>query len=187
MESEELKPRFLSWQCLVRQRAMRVDGGRPSEGMRPHLSLSDQGSYSGRVTLLLIHESPKDDIAQFRHMVKKTHDPADRYAAAIKYLSATYYQRAQEFSDQMTGSFAPDSLLARALNARGSCVLEFGQFGQLFKMECHVSELTPDSEPYQVTFWHNALFNSRIPPDVKILGFQPQWSTAVFEERKSAS
>lgn len=181
-DSEELKARFLAWQCLVRQRAMRVGGGRPSEGMCPYLTLADGGNYSGRVTVLLVHSEAAHDIAQFKHMARKTHDPADRYSAALKYLSATYYQRPQEFSDQLTGSFASDGLLTRALSAKGSCVLEFSQFGSRFKMDCLVKDLAPDSDAYQVTYWHNALFNPRIPPDIRILGFTPRWDTAEFEE-----
>ena len=79
----DLRSQFLAWQCLVRQRAMRVGDGRPTSGMCPHLSLADGGSYSGQVTLLIIRAEAAHDVSQFRHMVQKTHDPADRYKAAI--------------------------------------------------------------------------------------------------------
>jgi hypothetical protein len=120
-------------------------------------------------------------------MVRKTHDPADRYKAAIKFLSSTYYQRANEFSDQLTGSFSPNSLLARALRASGACRLDFTQFGSRFKMECRVELLKPDSDSYQATYWHNALFNPRIPPDLTVLGFTPRWDSATLEEGLRAS
>ncbi|MHC8731974.1 hypothetical protein ACYVU7_02015 [Arenicellales bacterium IMCC56312] len=186
-EDNDIRKKFLAWQCLVRQRAMRVGDGRPTEGMRPNVSLVDGQNFSEPVTLLLIHASPSEDIAQFRHMVRKTHDPADRYKAAIKFLSSTYYQRANEFSDQLTGSFSPNSLLARALRASGACRLDFTQFGSRFKMECRVELLKADSDSYQATYWHNALFNPRIPPDLTVLGFSPRWDSATLEEGLRAS
>ena len=122
-QTVDLKPQFLAWQCLVRQRAMRVGDGRPTTGMCPHLSLADGGSYSGQVTVLIIRTDVAEDVSQFRHMVQKTHDPADRYKAAIKYLSANYYQKPQEFSDEMTGLFSSEGLLARALAPGGPVFL----------------------------------------------------------------
>ena len=112
LEADDIRKKFLAWQCLVRQRAMRVGDGRPTDGMRPSVSLVDGQNFSEPVTLLLIHIDPSEDIAQFRHWVQKTHDPSDRYKAAIKFLSSTYYQRANEFSDQLTGSLSPNSVLA---------------------------------------------------------------------------
>ena len=182
LEADDIRKKFLAWQCLVRQRAMRVGDGRPTDGMRPSVSLVDGQNFSEPVTLLLIHVDPSEDIAQFRYWVQKTHDPSDRYKAAIKFLSSTYYQRANEFSDQLTGSFSPNSLLARALSASGVCMLDFTQFGSRFKMECRVELLKPGSDPYQATYWHNALFNSRIPPDLTVLGFTPRWDSATLEE-----
>tara|TARA_B100001123_G_scaffold27147_1_gene29169 strand:+ start:1109 stop:1678 length:570 start_codon:yes stop_codon:yes gene_type:complete len=185
-KTADLKSQFLAWQCLVRQRAMRVGDGRPTSGMCPHLSLADGGSYSGQVTLLVIRTDAAHDVSQFRHMVQKTHDPADRYKAAIKYLSATYYQKPQEFSDEMTGLFGAESLLSRALSARGSCILEFSQFGSRYRLACSVRDLEEKTEAYQATYWHNRLFNPRMPAEIKILGFLPDWREAAFEEARSS-
>ncbi|HJP07842.1 MAG: hypothetical protein CL395_08950 [Acidiferrobacteraceae bacterium] len=184
-QAEELKKRFLAWQCLLRQRAMRVGGGKPTSGMRPKLSIADGGNYSDPVTVLLLHLDAAPDAAQFRHMALKTHDPADRYSAAVKYLSAAYYQSPQGFSDEMTALFSASGLLAQALRARRSCILEFSQFGSRYKMECAIRELEKGSVPYEATYWHNKLFNSRLPAEIAILGFTPQWSDAVFDETPS--
>ena len=184
--SEDLKSQFLAWQCLVRQRAMRVGDGRPTSGMRPHLSLADGGSYSGQVTVLIIRTDSANDVSQFRHMVRKTHDPADRYSAAVKHLSATYYQKPQEFSDEMTGLFSVEGLLVRALCARGSCILDFSQFGSRYRLPCSVRELSEDTTAFEATYWHNRLFNPRMPADIKVLGFLPDWGEATFEEVRSS-
>jgi len=31
---------------------------------------------------------------------------------------------------------------------------------------------------YQLTYWHNRLFNSNIPASIVVLGFQPDWAKA---------
>ena len=67
LEADHIRKKFLAWQCLVRQRAMRVGDGRPTDGMRPNVSLVDGQNFSEPVTLLLIHIDPSEDIAQFRH------------------------------------------------------------------------------------------------------------------------
>jgi hypothetical protein len=42
-----------------------------------------------------------------------------------------------------------------------------------------------ETDAFEATYWHNRLFNSRMPADVKILGFLPDWNGAVFEEVRS--
>ncbi|MDB3945313.1 hypothetical protein N9444_05305 [Gammaproteobacteria bacterium] len=184
-QADDLKKKFLAWQCLVRQRAMRVGQGKPTPGMRPHLSLLNSAHYSGPVTVLLLRADAAHDAAEFRHMAVKTYDPADRYNAAVKFLSATYYQKSQEFSDEMTALFGGGGLLVKALRAHKSCILDFQQFGSGFKMECSVREIDKDSVLYQATYWHNKLFNPRLPPEITILGFKPRWDQAQFEESLS--
>ena len=43
---KKIRDRFLAWQCLIRQTAMREQGGRPSPGMRPRV-LDTSGSKVG--------------------------------------------------------------------------------------------------------------------------------------------
>jgi hypothetical protein len=31
---------------------------------------------------------------------------------------------------------------------------------------------------YQLTYWHNRLFNSNLPASIRVLGFQPDWENA---------
>ena len=178
MESgqDNLRKRFLSWQCLLRQRAMRSGGGRPTPGMRPCLSLSEAGTFSEDVTVLINHSEPAADAAYFRHMVLKTHDPVERYGDALKYLAASYYQRPHEFADEMTGLFAAGGRLARVLPARKACKLDFKQFNTYFHLPCSIRQLGQDSDGWQVTYWHNRLFNPNMPAEVVVLGFTPDWS-----------
>ncbi len=184
-QADDLRKKFLAWQCLLRQRAMRVGGGKPTPGMRPNLLFAKDAHDSRPVTVLLLHADVATDAAEFRHMAVKTYDPADRYSAAVKFLSATYYQKSQEFSDEMTALFSAGGQLAKTLRARKSCILDFEQFGSRFTMECSVREIDKDSVLYQATYWHNKLFNPQLPPEITILGFKPQWDQAQFEQTLS--
>src|SRR3972149_1530660 len=114
--------RFLYWQCRLRQIAMRHDRGRPSPGMRPTVLLPDETKI-GPMTVLIIRREPEETTAQFRHMVLKTHDPAERYVSALQLLQATYYQRSAEFSDLMTALFSVDSPACRSLVEAVRCTL----------------------------------------------------------------
>jgi hypothetical protein len=176
-----LRDHFLGWQCRIRQHAVRQGGGRPSDGMRPLVSLEDERAELGQVTVLIVKRDPEEETAQFRHMMRKTKDPADRYKSAIKFLSATYYQRPQEFSDEMTALFAPDSQAAERIVTAGGCRLDFAQFSQVYTLPCGTRELATNDPAFQATFWHNGLFNPNLPGDSRVLAFRPDWTAATAD------
>ncbi len=107
--------------------------------------------------------------------------PAERYDGALKMLAAAYYQRPQEFSDQLTALFGSDSEIAERLLAAGRCLLAFEQYSQSYTLPCSVRALAEDDPAYQATYWHNALFNPALPGGVRVLGFQPDWARAEAE------
>ena len=43
------------------------------------------------------------------------------------------------------------------------------------KRVCRVRRLSPKHPLREATFWHNLLFNPRLPADCLILGFEPDW------------
>ena len=176
-----LRDHFLGWQCRLRQLAMRQGEGRPSAGMRPTVSLHDRPEALGAVTVLILKRDPEEATAQFRHMVRKTHDPAERRDGALKHLQSAYYQRPQEFSDVMTALFGPGSGLARQLTASAACRLDFEQYNQSYRIPCAVHDLTEAQDAYQATYWHNSLFNPNLPAGIQILAFTPDWSRADAE------
>ncbi len=169
---------FIGWQCRIRQHALRTQGGRPSPGMRPRVLGVDGNEIADAVTVLLIEDDPSVSIAEFRHMVRKTHDPAARLEAGVKLLSAAHYQTARKFSDHMTALFSLDSKIAATLLGIGACRLEFDQFSQRYALPCTVCALAEDDPAFQVSYWHNALFNPSLPGAVQILEFAPDWSQA---------
>lgn len=176
-----LKRHFLGWQCRIRQHAMRSGGGRPSAGMRPSVSMADGNEPLADIVVLIREADSHDTTAKFRHMVRKTHDPRERLDGAVRELSAAYFQHPDDFSDEMTALFAPDSALGAALVKAGRCMLSFDQYSQRYRIPCDVRTLTAREPGWQATFWHNSLFNPNIPGDACILGFTPDWAAAAAD------
>ena len=171
--NEELRDRFLRWQCRIRQIAMRSEGGRPADGMTPLARVA--GEPVTRVVTVLSKRPEHSVTMELRHLARRTHDPAERRENALKLFAERHYQAATEFSDTLTASFPPESeTAARLLEAR-ECRLDFEQFGQRFRLHCAVRRLSEHNPLREATFWHNLLFNSRLPADCIILGFEPDW------------
>ena len=165
---------FVGWQCRLRQQSIRRAGGRPTSGMRPNV-IADDGTALGHLTVVLVKQDTKEATAAFRQIARQTHDPAERYDRAIKYLSAAYYQRPESFAEAMTGLFAASSGLANRLVREANCLLAFEQYNQRFDLPCTVRRLTDDDPTYQATYWHNALFTQVMPVPALVLSFAPDW------------
>jgi len=170
-----IRNHFMGWQCRIRQHVMRYGGGRPSDGMRPQL-LGAGGEDLGQVIVLINKRDAEPVAQQFRHMVLKTQDPNERYDSAMTHFAAAYYQRGHEFDESLTALFGPDSALAGKLIDDGRCQLRFDEFNQRYALDCAVSDLEQHDMRYQVTYWHNRLFNPAMPAGVKILALTPNWS-----------
>lgn len=179
---ETLRQQFLIWQCRLRQIAMREDGGRPSEGMRPKVLSPEGRTLSEGTIVLLVRSDPAESSDFFEFQVRKNHDPNEVYQKGLTFLQSTYYHRANRFSDEMTALFLPESRLAAMLAELGACRLEFRQFGQSYRLPSAVREMSREDPAYRNTLWHNRLFNTRLSDDVRILGFRPDWmaATALF-------
>ena len=173
-----LRDRFIGWQCRLRQMAVREAGGKPSAGMRPRVLSPAGEALAPAITVLIVPVDPGDSIKLFRYQVLRTEDPAERYDKALELLAANYFQRPREFSDVMTALFAAESRLADELLTLGRCLLDFAQYDQVFRVPCAVVRFAGDDEQFQATFWHNRLYNPRLPAGVRVLGFRPDWSQA---------
>ena len=173
--NEQLRDSFLRWQCRIRQIAMRTHDGRPTSGMTPLVSSADGSTPVASVITVLCKRPEHSATMEFRHMARRTHDPAERRENALKFLAERYYQAASEFSDILTASFAPESATAETLLDHRQCRLAFEQFSQRFDVHCTVRRLSPNNPLREATFWHNLLFNPRQSGDCIILGFDPDW------------
>jgi hypothetical protein len=175
---QALREHFLGWQCRIRQIAVRHDGGRPSPGMRPRV-LSAAGREVARVlTVLIVPKEPAESTAFFRFQLQKTQDSREAYDRGLAFLQAEYFQRPTDFSDRLTAVLPGDSPLAATLISEGTCLLEFDQFRQFYRLPCAAFELHNDDPARAATLWHNRLFNPSPPEAVHVLGFGPDWSMA---------
>lgn len=171
-----LRASFLKWQCRVRQLNMREGDGRPDDAIMPAVHLDGTSEPLGHI-ITVMNKAPGYSVTpELEHMARKTHDPAQRRADALKFLSATYYQKAAEFSDVLTATFPPDSEGALKIRRAQSCTLVFEAYSQRYDLVCKVWKLAAHNLLYQATLAHNRLFNPAIPPGTVVLGFEPDWS-----------
>ena len=175
-----MRDHFLGWQCRLRQFSMRELEGRPSPGMQPDIALPGGTGFES-VTLLIVRDDPTVFTQEFRHMVRRTRDPKQRYESAIKYLSSTYYQHPKEFSDRLAALFADGSAAAAALRGAEHVTLAFGEKNQSYRIPAEVRRLVESDPAWQATYWHNHLFNPNMPGDVEVLQFVPDWAHATAD------
>jgi len=176
-----LRESFFEWQCRLRQIAARREGGRPSPGMRPQLLAADGREIAAAVTVLIVPREPEESTDFFRHQLRRSRDPRLVYESGLAYLQATHYQGPGGFAEEMTALFPAESPTARALLADGRCLMRFAQYGQSYALPAAVARLAPESALWQHTFWHNSIFNPRIPRDALVLAFAPDWAEVAAE------
>ena len=169
---------FLKWQCRVRQFAARQFQGKPDSAVSPAVALPGRREPIGTIITVLNKSPGYSVIPELRHIAARTHDLAERRSRALQFLSAGYFQRHREFSDILTATFSPDSLIAARIKAAGCCRLLFDAYNQRFNLSCHVRQLAREHPLSVATLAHNRLFNPILPPGTEILGFEPEWSAS---------
>lgn len=175
-----MRDHFVGWQCRLRQYSVREGSGRPSTGMQPDIALPGGTGFES-VNLLIIREDPTIFTQEFRHMVRRTRDPKQRYESAIKYLSSNYYQHPDAFSDRLTALFPSESKAVETMMDAGNVTLLFAEKNQSYRVPAEVRRLTEPDPAWQATYWHNHLFNPRMPAEITVLQFVPDWAHATAE------
>ena len=170
-----LKKSFLKWQCLTRQIMMRDEQGRPGDAITPAVILAGESEPMGHVITIMNKAPGYSLVPEMQHMLRKTNDPAQIRDAALQFLSATYYQKAAEFSDILTSTFTPDSPGAAQIRAADRCALVFEAYGQNWTLDCKVWHLAGHNPLFDATLAHNRLFNPGLPDETIVLGFEPDW------------
>jgi hypothetical protein len=173
---DALMKAFLGWQCRLRQLSVRNDEGRPSPGMRPTLRVA--GQNASEITVVIIKRDSDRWTSEFQHIFKRTHDPKERFEAALRYLQSSYYQEPLSFDDRLTAVFGMTATVPKQIAGRTDCMLVFEQFRQTFELPCKADRLEVEDPSFQATYWHNALFNPAMPAGVQIVSFHPDWSRA---------
>ena len=176
-----LRDAFLGWQCRCRQMMMRDHGGKPTDGITPALTLAGESEPMGHIITVMSKNPAYSVTPELQHMAKKTNDTAKWREEALKFFSATHYQKAREFSDILTSTFPPGSPGAAAIRAAGRVTLTFEAYGQRYDLACKVWKLARRNPLYAATMAHNRLFNPGLHPDTEVLGFEPDWSASVAE------
>jgi hypothetical protein len=181
-----LRDEFIAWQCRLRRRAMREAGGRPSQGMCPRAFDASGDLISEAIVVLLARADSAAIAPLLEFQFKRTHDPLDRYEKVVTALSAEYYQRPANFTGALSALFAGESSTVNRLLCRldvnvdapvssSTCELGFQEANRGYRVPCDVELLSADDPLYRATYWHNALFNPNLPPDVAVLAFEPDW------------
>ncbi len=172
---EQLRERFMAWQCLIRQYAMRRADGRPTEGMEPLAVLPGMVEL-GHIRTVIVQKTPEDSIALFQQIVRGSLDPRERQEKALRHLAAFYYQQPKRFEPRLFAQFRASSTGAAHLLEAGTCTLRFSQATQEFVLFCDVEKLAGNDQFATALTWHNALFSGALMPDSIRLAFAPQWS-----------
>jgi hypothetical protein len=180
----KLRDEFLGWQCKLRRQAMRGAGGRPSDGMRPQVFDAAGDVIADALTVLLARTDSATIAKGFEFQFKCTHDPLDRYEKAVAFLSADYYQQPGNFTGVTTALVGAGTAMLQRLLDNRQCTLVFRQFSQGYRVPCNVQILAPEDSVFKATYWHNAMFNPNLPPDVVVVAFVPDW---VYASRQRAT
>ena len=161
--------------------AVRMDGGRPSPGMRPRL-LDDKGrELLPALTVLLVPNAPEESTAFFRFQVMKYADPRETYEKALAFLQADYFQEAAAFSDRLLATLPGDGPLVSDLLAAKRCVLVFAQGRKAYRLPCKVKALKDGDTDRAAAIWHIRVFNPALPDTVHVVAFDPDWASAQAE------
>ncbi len=174
-----LRDYFIGWQCRLRQIAMREYGGRPLPGMRPKVTRKSGEVLAAAITVLLIPEQPQASTAFLKFQVQRNNEAEKAQAAAVSFLGSEFYQRPENFSDEMTAVFGIDSPVARVMIAAKEALLDFEQFAQAFRMFARVRRLGAKEPAREASLWQTRIFNPRITNDALVVGFRPDWKNAV--------
>lgn len=175
----KLKAEFLGWQCRIRQVSARDYGGQPMAAMHPRASTRKGEVILPAMVILLVPEETGPSTAFLKFQLQKTAEHEKARDAVVKYLGGDFYQLPELFSDEMTAVFGAGSLVAERLMRAKEVLLDFEQYAQSYRMFCKVRRLGPRDEARDFSLWQSRAFNPNVPNDAAVLGFKPEWKSAV--------
>lgn len=179
ISNQAMRDYFIGWQCRLRQIAMRDYGGEPLPGLRPKVSTKSGEIILTAMTVLLIERDPSASTAFLKFQALRHNERQRTFEAGVKFLGAEYYQSSDLFSDVITAVFSKESGAAATMLRVREVLLDFRQFSQTFRMFCKVRKLKADEPSREASLWQARLFNPDISNDTLVLGFTPDWKSAV--------
>ena len=175
---------FVVWQCSIRQRNFRMFGGKPSEGTSALLLDLKTNEKISIIRSVLIEQNCLNTAKMFEFMIKKTHDPEERFSRAVKFFASEYYNTPKHFDGSFTATLPFNSDLIRKILKMKKCIVEFFERDTGFHFPVHVSKLKKTDTKWMYTFWHNSFFNSELTNNIDILYFSPE-KTGLIKKSKS--
>jgi len=165
---------FVIWQCSLRQRNFRMFDGKPSEGTVALLIDQKTSTEITNIRSILIEKNCLNTAKMFEFMIKKTHDPKERFLKAVKFFGSGYYNTPQNFDGSFTATFPFNSDLVKKILKKKKYFVEFFERGTGFYFPVNISKLKATDSKWIYTFWHNSFFNSELNNNIDILYFHPK-------------
>ena len=148
-------------------------GGKPSEGTIA--SIYDQKTNEEITDLrsILIEKKCLNTAKMFEFMIKKTHDPEDRFLKAVKFFSSEYYNYPVNFDGSFTATFTKQSEIVKKLLKKKKCNVQFFERETGFQFKVLINKLKKNDAEWKYTFFHNSFFNPSLSENIEILCFNP--------------
>jgi len=109
----------------------------------------------------------------FEFMIKKTHDPEDRFLKAVKFFSSEYYNSPVNFDGSFTATFTKQSEIVKKLLKKKECNVQFFERETGFQFKVLINKLKKNDAEWKYTFFHNSFFNPSLSENIEILFFTP--------------
>ena len=167
---------FVIWQCSLRQRNYRISNGKPSEGIIALILDNKSNKEIASLRSVLIEKNSLNTAKMFEFMIKKTHDPEERFSKAVKFFSYDYYNKPINFDGSFTATFSYQSNIAKKILKKKICNVQFFERDTGFNFVVSVSKLNKKDSKWLYTFWHNTFFNPGLNEKIDILYFCPDQS-----------
>ena len=167
---------FIVWQCSLRQRNFRMFNGKPSEGIKALILDNKSNKEIANLRSVLIEKNSLNTAKMFEFMIKKTHDPEERFSKAVKFFSSDYYNAPKNFDGSFTATFSHQSSIAKKILKKKKCNVQFFEKDTGFNFAVSVFKLNKTNSKWLYTFWHNTFFNPSLNEEIDILYFCPDKS-----------
>ena len=164
---------FVNWQCLLRQRNFRKFAGKPSEGIVANIYNRKSNEEITSIRSVLIEKDVTNSAKMFEFMIKKTHDPEERYLKAVKYFSSEYFENSNIFDGAFTATFPSNSKTLKTLLKNKKLNVQFFESTNGFNFTVNVKKLKKKDPIWKFTFYHNFFFNPSLGDNIEILFFKP--------------
>ena len=165
---------FVGWQCLLRQRNFRKFSGKPSNGTVAQIIDKKTNYEIFSLQSILMEKNPLKTAQMFEFMIKKTHDPEERYLKAVQFFSSEYFEETKNFDGSFSATFSNNSSMLKKILNKKKLTVQFFEHTTGFNFSVNVSKLKKNEPEWMYTFYHNSFFNTDLRNNIEILLFIPE-------------